>query len=259
MNKLLLATLLAGLFMACKNQVVKSPAMPETPLQSEMKTFQKRWCLQDSTCAEMLFSYPVFSGGNAQATAILNDSIAKNVTAFASWDTVYTLPLPQALETAANRFFSLFQEAAGEGMAMGWANELNTRILLQNKQYVTLEYTGISYTGGAHGMTLTELVTYNLNTGQPVRLQDMLKDTVLVLNLLEQAFRKEKEIPNGEATKDYLLVERFPLPYSAGIVPEGIRFFYNQYEIAAYALGPTDVLLSWEQLGAAADRKKWIE
>jgi hypothetical protein len=43
----------------------------------------------------------------------------------------------------------------------------------------------------------------------------------------------------------------------AGIVREGIRFLYNPYDVASWAVGRTDVLLTWEQLGALAERTRW--
>ena len=48
------------------------------------------------------------------------------------------------------------------------------------------------------------------------------------------------------------------MPANVGVVAEGIRFFYNAYEVAPYAVGAGDVLLTWDQLGALADKGKWI-
>jgi len=41
------------------------------------------------------------------------------------------------------------------------------------------------------------------------------------------------------------------------VLPEGVRFIYNPYEVAAYAFGQTDILLTWAQLGTLADKSKW--
>jgi hypothetical protein len=49
------------------------------------------------------------------------------------------------------------------------------------------------------------------------------------------------------------------MPMQWCVVPEGVRFIYNPYEIAAYALGQTDITLTWAQLGSLADQKKWLE
>jgi Protein of unknown function (DUF3298) len=102
-------------------------------------------------------------------------------------------------------------------------------------------------------------LTYDLATGKRVGITEFVTDTTAVVKMLEQAFRKDKQVGEKENIADHLLIPQMMLPINAGLVQEGIRFYYNPYEIAAYALGPTDVILTWEQLGALADRKKWIK
>jgi hypothetical protein len=76
------------------------------------------------------------------------------------------------------------------------------------------------------------------------------------------AFIEEKKEP-GESPKLADLVfpefKQLPMPMQWCVVPEGVRFIYNPYEIAAYALGQTDITLTWAQLGSLADQKKWLE
>jgi hypothetical protein len=47
------------------------------------------------------------------------------------------------------------------------------------------------------------------------------------------------------------------MPMMYCLVSEGVRFIYNPYEVAPYAVGQTDILLTWEQLGKLADKSKW--
>jgi hypothetical protein len=48
-----------------------------------------------------------------------------------------------------------------------------------------------------------------------------------------------------------------PVPVHFGIVADGVQFLYNPYDVASWAVGRTDVLLTWEQLSGTADRTRW--
>lgn len=47
------------------------------------------------------------------------------------------------------------------------------------------------------------------------------------------------------------------MPLNFAVTTEGVEFYYNPYEVAAYVFGPTDILFTWEQLGRLADKARW--
>jgi Deacetylase PdaC/Protein of unknown function (DUF3298) len=226
-------------------------------LGSQEKVFTKKECV-DSSCLSILFSYPVLSGGNAGVTEAINTALQKTISSYIAWDTVYGLPLDSALYHGAKRLSAGFADYRREGPALAtWEMETKAKTIYQSSKLISFEITGYTGMGGAHPNTSTELLTFDLSNGKPISVAAMLKDSSIVLPLLEAYFRESKEIPKDQSTLEHLLVPKFPMPANAAIVKEGIRFFYNPYEIAAYVYGPTDVLLSWDRLGAAADRKLW--
>jgi hypothetical protein len=99
------------------------------------------------------------------------------------------------------------------------------------------------------------------NKGRVVPVTAMVSDTALVLPLIEKAYKKSKGLAETDPLTDmvYPELKRLPLPQNICVVQDGIRFYYNDYEVAPHAVGPADVVLTWEQLGSLADKKKWFE
>lgn len=115
------------------------------------------------------------------------------------------------------------------------------------------------YTGGAHGMYATLFRNWDLRTLEPLTLADIFQGdyeeeltALLWKRLLEDlkvATREEAEEMGYGVTGDLTPTENFCLGR------EGITFYYNVYEIAPYATGPTDITLSYKELqGLLTDR-----
>lgn len=225
-----------------------------------MQEYQSKKCLNDSICAEIKLQYPVFSG--ASTAERLNDSI--EVALYMAANAERTLPLPAALDSAAAQLFATLKNDYDQGFVMGmsYTIDLKSEVMLQTNKLVSLQMDGYTFSGGAHGYYYTVLNTFDLATAGSLRLSDLVSDTTALRPLLERAFvdDHEEDIPNV-TLKDLLLDPEQPLalPLNYCIVPSGIRFIYNPYEVAPYAIGQTDITLSWQLLGPLADKKKWLE
>ena len=106
------------------------------------------------------------------------------------------------------------------------------------------------------------MVSYDLTKGaKPLEINDLVSDTNAVRPALEKAYKILKGLKETDALGDlvYPEIKQMPMPANVGVAAEGIRFYYNVYEIAPYAIGDGDVLLTWEQLGGLANRKRWVE
>jgi hypothetical protein len=67
----------------------------------------------------------------------------------------------------------------------------------------------------------------------------------------EKAFRKERALTDtASLQKNYFEfpANKFTLNQNYGFTKEGIVFYYNSYEIAAYAAGPTEVIIPYEEI-----------
>ncbi len=259
----ILCTVILGamVFFACQPAAPSAAAAPS--LTVTIAAVKKEKCVRDSVCATLNLSYPVLTGGaNAAITKSINDSIRAFVYLVAEADPAW--PLPQAFDSAAQKLFALLEEdiAIRGADAMSFTNELTSKVVWQTEKYLSLEMNTWSFSGGAHGMYGTLLETFDLTTGKPLNLQAIIKDTTALRLLLERGFveAKKADVPDANLTLRDLLMPEFkqlPMPVIYCIVAEGVRFMYNPYEVAPYAVGQTDILLSWQQLGALADKSKW--
>lgn len=243
---------------ACQNET--TPSAPVTVTMTEAKS---KKCVLDTVCAEIELSYPVLSGGrNPKAVQAINDTILSFVYMVIGGDP--KLPLPQTFDSAMNNLYLMLQDQV-ENMpdfTMGFANELTSKALFQNEKVISFELSNYSFTGGAHGNYGSALFSFLLGNGKIVDLADIIPDTAALQPLIEKAFVASKNTEGEQYTLvDLVFPESIPLPLPMQwcVVKEGVRFVYNPYEVAPYAVGQTDFVLTWEQLGALADRKKWVE
>lgn len=241
-----------------------TPGNSSSPLTVKMEHFEFKKCLKDSLCASMNFTFPVLEGGpNPVATKTINDSIASFV-AMLAYDG-RKLPVKTALDSASILLYDMMAMQYKElpDYTIGYTAELKSTVLLKNAKYFSISLDNYSFAGGAHGNYGTALNTFDLNTGKYIELTEIIADTSAIRPMLEKAFVAQKKQDSGEDLKleDLLFPDfkQLPMPLQWCVVQDGVRFIYNPYEVAAYAIGQTDILLRWEELGNLADRKKWLE
>lgn len=242
-----------------------SPAPP--PLDVADTTVTARRCVTASSCAEVTLAIPRLSvrpAGNA------NDSTALATVVASLGDSLRLLtglqpgePLQQRadslvvrLERALRRQRRIVPQWDG-----GFSREVRVRVLWQSPAVLTVEVVESAFTGGAHGDYEASLRSYDLQTGHRIPITAVIPDTAAIVPLLEQGFARAKAdsgaSPPPLATLLFPEVQRLPVPVHFGIVADGVQFLYNPYDVASWAVGRTDVLLTWEQLSGKADRTRW--
>ena len=125
---------------------------------------------------------------------------------------------------------------------------------------LTVKYETFAYTGGAHPNSSLSFYNFDRKTGQALTLADMVSDTTALLQVVEKAFRKQQDLSpqNNLEEQGYFLRDgRFFLPGNVGMSSKGMVFYYNPYEIAAYAIGPIQVTIPYEQLNGIL-RVHWL-
>lgn len=254
-------TLAITTFFACKQDKPAASAAAVTINEAKLKAQD---CVHDSVCASVSLVLPQLAGGaNAAAITAINDSLRS--LALSGLEVNPQLSLEQGFDTAATNLFNDLKEHIK--MSPDWpgsyTREVTGKAAWQSPKYASFEMTTYGFTGGAHGSFAAVLGTYDLATGKSVNLTDVVRDTAALVPMLEKAFVEAKKEGPDDTVKlaDLLFPEFKQLPVSTNfcLVQSGVRFFYNPYEVAAWAIGSTDITLTWEQLGALADKKKWAE
>lgn len=114
----------------------------------------------------------------------------------------------------------------------------------KNDQYYTYTTSAEFYLGGAHGSYGIKGTTVDAVTGQRIREVVSPKKAKAMQRLLEDGvmeYFKDCDQPvKREELKDYLFLNNGPIPIPAQqpyLTKDGVCFVYQQYEIAAYAVG----------------------
>ena len=114
----------------------------------------------------------------------------------------------------------------------------------QKEKLATFAIRYYSYTGGAHGLGGSEYLTIDMTTHKVLTLSDIIEQKKLpeVKELLWSFYTDYGRIKDEEAfTKktDFDVSKNFYLAH------DGIHFIYHEYEIASYAEGEQDLVISW--------------
>lgn len=213
-----------------------------------------------NNCVRMRAVFPVFeSGMPAPVQERVNDSILQLTKASLTLlDSEFDLH-EFTLDMLADTLFQTYATYTGEAeYRTPWELEVKGEVLFLSPSMTTVSLESFSFTGGAHPNSNTVLLNIDLKTGKSVNLLDYVQDLKKLNQLAEKAFRESRELAPEEDLNEagFFWDSDFQLPANIGLVEEGLYFYYNSYEIAAYAWGSTDFVLTWETLGEIFDRNR---
>jgi hypothetical protein len=264
--KYLLTTLLfgsIGIFTACTSTPSGPPA-----LARQHYTFggANRCDTTTSQGVDVAVSYVLLKDDTEGARKI-NDSLRLlAINSVVSWlDSTTVAEHPKArtdLAQAVNLFAADYESMLKDMGSLGgcWDLKTSADTVHVSDKVLTVKYETYAYTGGAHPNSNSSFYTFDLESGRMLTLADMVSDTTALLSVVENAFRKNQELlpQNNLEEQGYFLRDgRFFLPANVGMSREGMVFYYNPYEIAAYALGPIQVTVPYEQLNGILREEWW--
>ncbi len=263
----LLSSLCFTLF-ACKQETKPTAKVPdnvpavfvENPLAFKTETIKK---LVGDTLAKkkdeapefarISFTFPKASGGKKGVSDSINDWVSEQLKAPISLGESNEVKI--SLDSTITKFFAdhaaTLKEASG-GSFNAWENSVDSKVRFQNNKIVCLETTTYSYNGGAHPNAYIAYQAFDLSTGKKVEIQKGIMNMTNFLALAEKKFRAERKIPAKQSLEkagfSFFENGKFTLPENIGINEKGLTFFYNAYEVASYAMGPTEFFISFEEM-----------
>lgn len=267
MNKFLFAGILLApvfLLLSCENKTATIGAAQSGaggPLKSEFRSFVKRHCVNDEQCADYTIHYPTITEGDSALVSAVNKAICDRLIGGLGGN--YHLPFEVALDSAGVKFIDDFIRMKREipENTMNQMIQVTGSLLLNNEKVTTVKLDFYSFTGGAHPNISSGVMSFDLfKQARQLTPVEIFPDPNAVMPMLEKAYKENKGLKESDDVSTLLLdgLKKLPLPANVGIVPEGILFAYNDYEVAPHAVGPADIILTWEQLGGLADKKRWI-
>ncbi len=125
----------------------------------------------------------------------------------------------------------------------------STEVVLNRWGLLSLKYTGNLYTGGAHGMPDIGYFNYDVESARTLTLNDLIATPGELLDLLNEHMRHQYKIGDGQTLHDVGFFEdSLPLTENLLIEPQGLRFTWQAYAVAPYAMGQPSILLGYDQL-----------
>ena len=203
--------------------------------------------------------------GAGEGTHKINDSL-QSLTAgsIVNWLDSATVAADPATRTdltkAANVFATDYESMRKDIGSLGgcWELKTTTDTVYSSPKTLTVKFETYAYTGGAHPNSNLSFYTFDRETGRSLTLADIVKDTTTLLSVVEKAFRKHQELQphtNLEENGYFLRDGHFFLPTNVGMNREGLVFYYNPYEIAAYVVGPIQVTVPYTQLSTLLNKE----
>lgn len=214
----------------------------DVPLTFQMETESRERCIGEA-CAKAEWKYPLFDGDTALAAGI-NWQIQEQLKYHLMTDDYGFEDLSAGVEILFNnyeRFRNDFPEVIQQ-----WTIDIEGNVTLLSDQLVSMKFVNFSYTGGAHPNTV---ITYlNLDLSDSVSIaphENIILDRDRLLKLTEEKFRQYHEVDAGVSLEDdgrfFLDDGRFFLPATVGYEEKEFVLYYNNYEIAPYVMGGTEI------------------
>jgi hypothetical protein len=145
---------------------------------------------------------------------------------------------------------SLYKSFPDAGI-LNWELLRFTHVLYNDNHILTYYILSYAFTGGAHGLETQDFRVVDITTGRALTLSDLFLpgfETGLS-QLLTSKLKEQNKMPETARLSDNgFFVDEVKPNTNFYITNRGIGFYYNHYELAPYANGPSDIFLTFEEL-----------
>jgi hypothetical protein len=255
---ILLLVVTTFLFSCGKKTDEKNSLNPVSYVMKDFKLESAGGCVSDTIpCASYEVNYPEFSGLDSVVTKKIAHKIDSVVTEG------YSEGLPQTFRETAPVFIQQYEDyktEAGESESpgQGWSFHAGIKVEVLSDTLISLSVIRDDYAGGAHPNSSTVYLNIDPQNGRDVTLVNIFKPGFqdVLAKLGEKAFRKAHELSDTASLQgnDFEFENnQFQLTKNYGFTKAGVVFYYNSYEVAPYAMGPTEILIPYEEM------KDWLK
>jgi len=145
-----------------------------------------------------------------------------------------------------------------EDESASWEANIKGNVVFEDASLLTIELDSYLFTGGAHGYTSKRFLNFDKSKGKEVENWELFNSTEKFEVFAEAKFREQEAIPNNESINHTgLMFERdsFYLPENIGFTEEGLKLLYNPYEVASFADGTIELVLSHSEIAEYLSKK----
>ena len=203
-------------------------------------------------CAEIIISYPLFSIPEKKEIEEKINNFIKSKMLIPIFDG----NVIDSFDDLVRYFFEEYCQFKTDipDSYQEWFIGRSATVKFYNEDFITLDFSEYAYLGGAHPNHYTQYFVLDLNRGNKITLQDIfIEGYKLILNkIAEKEFRKLKELGENENLDDagfWFNDNKFSVNNNFALGDDGVTFYYNSYEITAYAYGPTELIIPLAKIG----------
>lgn len=232
-----------------------SNASSAAPAPVTAVTFEPRSVEKKDDPSSVSFAYLAITAAPSEALkTALTQAINDFLTAPAGDGEKSSTPEAAADEFLAQARSTRKENPAGAGP---WSLSRSAEIAYQDPKVVSLHLSEDVYQGGAHPLTTDHYASFDPATGRRLGLSDLVtpEGEALLVEIGERELRKVHQIPSEQSLEEAGFTfegNKFALSQEIGVLAEGLVIHYNPYEIAAYALGPTKIIIPRSELAPLA-------
>lgn len=215
---------------------------------SEQVTVSKKANCTSEPCTSVSITYPRYEGYPR-----FNQMIVEQITSTLSEDYIMEADGSESIDELVDMFLQSYQEFIENfpESSTAWNLDIEAEQTYATSEVVSLAVKTSGYTGGAHSNSFVEYLTLSESSKKPLELKDIVKNERKLKQIAEQAFRSYYDIAEGQSFSDFGFTfqnDEFALPETIGLTQQGLVLYYNSYEIAAYAKGPTELVIPFDQI-----------
>jgi hypothetical protein len=183
--------------------------------------------------------------GRSNLSENINSNVEKAVVSTMS--SSGSTPTINAILKDFNSEFVNFKKDYPEASEPVWELHIETEIIYQSTDVITIAINTYEFKGGAHGNDKIKFLNLNAKTGVIFNKNEIIKDTSDFRNLAKTYFEDALDIEEDHLTlKDFFFGKPFQLPENIGFSDDGLILLYNVYEIASYDQGYTEFIIPFD-------------
>ena len=218
--------------------------------------------VKNENCAEIKIEFPQIK---FPENKIVEEKINQSIITLFSQDILGGTE-SQNFDSLMNGFIQDYESFKKEfpDSPQSWSIERTGDAILNKGNIFSIDYTEYAYTGGAHPNSFVSFKNFNLSDGEEITLDELIpsdKQEKLTA-IAESEFRKLKQLkPEDDFGKAGYWFEdnKFSLNDNFLITNSALVFYYNNYEITAYAFGPTELTVTYSEIKSLINNESLLE
>ncbi|WP_238389846.1 DUF3298 and DUF4163 domain-containing protein [Arenibacter aquaticus] len=217
----------------------------------DMLTFEPTEYVAEScgNCPKTVINIPKVLDKKSIGSTI-NNAIREEVISLLIYDDeTEAATIEEAMDSFKNGYLELKKLYPDE--PVGWEANIEASVTYEDKNIISIQINSYSFTGGAHGFSSTRFLNFDKKKNKELETMELFKDPLGFENFVEDKFRKQENIPatsSINATGFMFENDQFYLPLNIGFTAEGLKLFYEQYEVTSYAEGPITLTLPFAEI-----------